>query len=229
MSETIGPITIVGTADEIASVRPFVMKAVPILGNRIKPVTVVFRPADRMPPRGDGGPSFGRSKLAARKILLLDEIEDYPVAKDLGHELCHFLDEDWLTKAQRVDLMAFMEPKPKGWGDDRIGKYVSLPSECFAAWGSAAIFGFNKPAWARFYRVRRIPQAAWEHVAEIALADRGPAEPEAPEPGPPPDPLQLRIDELETALRSAGAAVASASTEVAKIVEGVHTEGDGNA
>jgi hypothetical protein len=155
VSETVGQLTLTGTEAQNEAVRSAALKAQTVLGSRIQPITVVFR-AD-MPRRVDGGPSFGYARIGARRILLLDDLEEdgYQPAKTLAHELCHFLDADWLTRSQRVEIMALMTPRPNGWSDEVIaGKrhpYTGEPFECFAVYASAAVFGYRRPAYARLY------------------------------------------------------------------------------
>ncbi len=194
MSETVGQLTLTGTEAQNEAVRSAALKAQTVLGSRIQPITVVFR-AD-MPRRVDGGPSFGYARIGARRILLLDDLEEdgYQPAKTLAHELCHFLDADWLTRSQRVEIMALMTPRPNGWSDEVIaGKrhpYTGEPFECFAVYASAAVFGYRRPAYARLYD-RKIAADKWQQLAAIALADQAAAQPEPTEVEPSPTPADL--------------------------------------
>lgn len=199
-------LTVTGSLAFTTALKPAVDNINAVLGDRIKDVTVLAKPATAMPQRSDGGPSFGFWKAGLREIWLWDEIDEYPFAKTLGHEAVHVLDEDWLTQAQRSDLLTLMTPLPKRWYDQLIAgrkvKYKALPSECFAVYGSAALFGYRKPAYRSLF-VRRVPEAKWPTLAEMALKDYGHAQPE-PDPLPPiptpPDPAQARIDELTALL-----------------------------
>lgn len=147
-----------------------------LLGDRIKDVKVVLKSDEIMPERSDGGVSYGFWKAAKREVWLWDETDDYPVGKTLVHEAMHVLDDDWLTRAQRLEIIALMNPAPSTWKDQVIAgvvkKYVALPYEVFAVYASAAVFGFQKPAYRRLYR-RAIAPDKWPKLKEITLADMG--------------------------------------------------------
>lgn len=199
-------LTVTGSIAFTTALQPAVDNINSVLGPRIKDAVVLAKPATAMPQRSDGGPSFGFWKPSLREIWMWEDIDEYPYVKTLGHEACHVLDEDWLTQDQRRDLMALMLPLPKRWYDQFIAgkkvKYKALPSECFAVYGSAALFGFKKPAYKSLF-VRRVPETKWADLAAKSLADYGHAQPE-PDPLPPiptpPDPAQARIDELTALL-----------------------------
>lgn len=174
------------------------------LGNRIKPVRIVLKTADEMPPRSDGGNATGFWKSAKREVWLWDEIDDYPVAKTLAHEAMHVLDDDWLTRTQRLEIIALMSPSPVDWKDQMIEgikrKYIALPYEVFAVYASAAIGGFEKPAYRRMFK-RSIPSDKFLRLEEIALRDAGAADrgKDSDEVGMPPDEADEIAEQLADA------------------------------
>lgn len=218
-------IDLVGPAADVERLQGMRSTLINALGNRIKATSVVLKPAEDMPKRSDGGPSFGYWKQGLRQIWLWEETDDYPVGKTLAHEAMHVLDQDWLTRTQRLDLLKLMAPAPTAWGDQNIGgvvhRYVSLPSEVFAVYASAAICGFPKPAYRSLFK-RQIPNGDWPKLAELALRDDGIADrvKEADDPVPsPPDSLadlQERLAATEAQLADANAAKQAA--ELSKAV-----------
>ena len=175
------------------------------LGSRIRPVSVLLKSADEMPKRSDGGPAFGFWRSGLRQVWLWNQTDAYPVGKTLAHEAMHVLDTDWLTKAQRQKLMELMAPAPTKWNDQRIEgvlrKYVSLPSEIFAVYASAAIGRFPRPAYRSLF-IREIAPEKWDAMRELILEDDGPAEEEeeaTEEVFTPPDPFQEFAKQLQDA------------------------------
>lgn len=185
------------------------------LGDRIEPVSVVLKTGDEMPERSDGGPSFGFWKAGQREIWLWEETDEYPVDKTFAHEAMHVVDTDWLTRGQRLDIIELMSPTPTAWGDQSIGgvihKYVALPFEVFAVYASAAIGGFQRPAYMALFK-RRVTVDKWPTLAELTLRDDGPADRMAEvvdAVASPPDPmaeLQAQLLTVRTKLAEAVAA-----------------------
>src|SRR5688572_7950487 len=126
------------SAAQVPEITTMVATLTQVLGTRIKDVSVILKPAAGMPERSDDGVSYGFWKAGLRQIWLWDETDNYPVAKTLAHEAMHVIDTDWLTRPQRLEIIALMEPMPTGWGDQMIDgvkkKYVGLPSEAFAVY-----------------------------------------------------------------------------------------------
>jgi hypothetical protein len=218
----------VGDAAKVPGIVRMANKLNEKLGDKIKSASIILKPAEgppgqSMPERSDGGPATGFWKAGRREIWLLDELDDYPVAKTLAHEAMHVLDTDYLTRAQKLEIVALMQPLPKTWSDQSVNgvfrKYVGLPSEVFAVYASAAMGGFPRPAYRRLFK-RSIPRLHWKRLEEIALrandpADRGKDPPE--EVVMPPDPLDEVERQLAETQKQLQDALARVNTLQAKV------------
>lgn len=206
MGELIGPYNLTGTLEQNAILKPMAVGMADILalpndprGWRVLVTNVRIRERDKMPwavvPGGDaaGGDDkypdgvrargFWNHKSARGDILLSDDLFAAPdgspelARKTFAHEGTHQLDDQWMLKSNERSIRDNFEPDASGW-----------PSEAFAVYGSAAIFGFDDPPYRSFYKGYRIPKAKWPETKEEALRDNHPVEPVPPEPIPePPD------------------------------------------
>jgi hypothetical protein len=109
-------------------------------------------------------------------ILLADDLFSRPelARKTFAHEGTHQLDAQWMLKSNEKSIKPSFDPDAAGW-----------PSEEFAVYGSAAIFGFTNPPYTKYYKDYRIPMGEWPKVKAAALRDDHPVEP-VPEPPVPP-------------------------------------------
>lgn len=204
------PLTAVGPAALVPAVKATATKLTQLLAGRLGPnldVSVVFKTAERMPPRPDGGPSRGYWKAGLKEIWLWEKTDRYPVEKTLAHEAMHVLATFWLTEAQRNDIIELMKPRPLHWRDKTIGivtyEYAASPFEVYAVYGSAAMVGFDKPAYRSLYR-RHIDEGDWPKLRDIIVRTtdhdvRG-EEPDLVESAPiPPDTIDEAAEELAEA------------------------------
>lgn len=177
----IGPVMLAGTDAQNALLTPFVQVAVDLLGIRIKPLTIEVRARANMPryrdPRPGDSPTDGHAegywRGTVRKILIADDVlPRTDLEETIGHELVHVLFDDWLSTAQKATLLSYLDPRPENYSDTMVnGKdygYPALPEECIAVWGSAALFGFIKPAYASLYK-RRIASTIYPVVKTLML------------------------------------------------------------
>ena len=165
----------VGAVEQDSSLKAMVGDLNRLLGNRLgEQVEVILQPAAAMPKRPDGGRAFGLTKPGRREIWLWDAVDRYPAAETLAHEAMHVLDVFWLTDTQRNEIMELMTPSPSHWEDRTIGqatfRYAAMPHEVFAVYASAAIVGFDRPAFRSLYE-RRIDEAKWDSLARVVLRD----------------------------------------------------------
>jgi hypothetical protein len=224
----------VGAAAKVPGIVNMAAKLNAKLGDKIKKASILLKPEEgppgqSMPERSDGGPSYGFWKAGRREIWLWDAVDEYPVQKTLAHEAMHVLDTDYLTRAQKLEILALMEPMPKSWNDQRVNgvfkKYVGLPSEVFAVYGSAAFAGFRRPAYKRLFK-RSIPKAKWPRLEEIALRANNPADrgqDPADEVSSPPDPL----DDVAKQLAETQQKLQTALAKVDKLQAKVNAMGGG--
>jgi len=173
------PLTPIGAAKQVEAIKVTAARLNDLLGNRINSADILLKTDDEMPARTDGGPSFGFWKAGLRQVWLWEEVDEYPVIKTLAHEAMHVLDDDWLTGPQRDDIRDLMDPKPQTWKDDFVmgkrKKYVALPYETFAVYGSKAIgdLGFARPAYRGLF-VRTIHPTDMDKLRDILDRDDGP-------------------------------------------------------
>lgn len=194
MTLLIGQVTLNGSDAQNARMQPFVQAAVDLLGDRFKPVTVEVRTRVSMPryrdPRPGDKPTDGHAegfwRAGPRRILIADDViprDDLP--ETLGHEWIHLLFEDWFTPGQKRTLLGYLDPRPENYSDTQVnGKdrgYPALPEECIAVWGSAALFGFAKPAYSSLYK-RTISGVVYPAVKAVMLGTLPPAPIPAPDP-----------------------------------------------
>jgi hypothetical protein len=181
MSEQIGRVTIYGTPNEITALTAFVEEATELLGTRIDRLDLYTRERANMPiafkredgtvVRARGFWSDRRRQMGISKDLFgkdLDLLRD----KTVGHEFVHVIFSDWLTRWHRRQLLPLITPDADGWNDMSIGDdwqgYVADPSEALACYGSAALFGWVKPAYSTLY-TRRIAQADYPKTKALML------------------------------------------------------------
>jgi hypothetical protein len=179
----VGRLTLSGTPEQTKALRPFAKRVRKIIGDRIDPVVVTVLPRASMPlyrdPRPGDGPTDGRAegywRGNARKILLADDLFDGtagPLDETLGHEIIHVLFDDWIMPEQRRQLLPLLHPEPVNWSDTMVNGvdkgYPAIPEECVCVWGSAALFGFDPPAYDKLYK-RRFVEADYAEVARILL------------------------------------------------------------
>ena len=227
---------IIGTQIQKDSISGMADALTATLGNKIKDVTVVFKAADDMKRRSDGGPSNGYWTRSKRQISLREELDEYNVEKTFAHEVMHVVDTDWLTDDQRKEIVKLMDPPPEDWKDMAIDgermKYVSDPSEVFAVYASAAIADLEKPAYTRMY-LRSIVQPRWGDLKSLIMrgddkGDRGSTDVE--EIVVPPDTaedLQDQLRETKKKLNDAKAALLPLQNELTdtkKALEGAKGE-----
>lgn len=196
MSVIVGQLTL--PDDQAAALNPIAQRIAAMLANRIEPVTIVVKPRADMPEYLPGKHARGYWKERTRKILLADDLfaAGEPLDETLGHEVVHTLFSDWLTKWHRNELLALVTPAPDSFGDLSVDDlhvgYPASAEECCCVWGSAAIFGFDPPAYVGIYK-RTIAKSDLPAVREILLND--------PDMGPPPvdpcQPLRDRVAILE--------------------------------
>lgn len=182
VEELVGRVTISGTQTQIEKVKPFVKKATDLLDRRIDPLTLRIVPRADMPVafiKKDGTIVRAEGHWSDRRNLmrLADDVfgpkQDLLRDKILGHEFTHTVFSDWLGKWHRRQLLPVITPAADNWNDLTIGDtwegYVADPSEALACYGSAALFGWAKPAYSTLY-LRRIAQADYPKVKAILLA-----------------------------------------------------------
>jgi hypothetical protein len=178
----IGRVTITGTEDQITKLTPFVKKATDLLDTRIDRFDLKVVPRSDMPvayKKNDGtivraeGHWSDRRRLMRLADDLFRPIDEKERDKVLGHEFVHTLFSDWLGKWHRRQLLPLIKPPADNWNDMTIGDtyegYVADPSEALACYGSAALFGWVKPAYASIY-LRRIAQADYPKTKTLLLA-----------------------------------------------------------
>lgn len=182
MQEKIGPVTMIGTQAELDMMRAFVTTATTLLGTRIDPFTLETREREQMPiafVKKNGDIVYARGHWSSRKrrmlcskdllVAALDLLRD----KTLGHEFVHVLFSDWLGKWHRKQLLPLITPEADDWNDMTISDtwegYVADPSEALACYGSAALFGWAKPAYSTLY-TRRILQSDYPKAKTLLLA-----------------------------------------------------------
>jgi hypothetical protein len=182
MSSTIGQLTF--PDDRANELSQFATRVRNELGTKIDPVTIVVKPRAQMKryrdPKPGDGPNDGRARgywhEDSRTIDLADDLfaPGQPLDETLGHEVIHALFSDWVTKGHRRQLLPLISPTPTGFGDQSINDadigYPASPEECCAVWGSAAIFGFDPPAYVGLYK-RNIAKANLPTLREILLSD----------------------------------------------------------
>jgi hypothetical protein len=182
MEHQIGRVTIVGSQAEIDALTTFVTTATDLLGRRIDPFTLETRARENMPiafKKADGTVVRARGLWSDRRRRMLISQDLFGTGlqllrdKTVGHEFVHALFSDWLTRWHRRQLLPFINPDADGWNDLTIGDdwqgYVADPSEALACYGSAALFGWTKPAYSTLYS-RRILQADYPKVKALLLA-----------------------------------------------------------
>lgn len=182
MTQTVvvGKIAMMGTGAQIDMLKPFLAKANVLIGHCIEPVEVRVKARTDMPLYAPGKHAMGYWRARPRRILLADDCFDPDkhnlAARTLGHELVHVMDGDWFRRWHRRHLLIYLNPEPDNWTDGNIGDthvgYEALPYECVATWGSAALFGWSRPAYSRLYK-RKFLAADFEAVRAIMLEDRG--------------------------------------------------------
>lgn len=182
VSEQIGRVRVTGTQAQVDALRPFVTKATKLLDTRIDPLELSVRPRAKMPSYGtaaDGTAlrSRGHWSSRLRRMLIADDLFQEGDAllrdKTLGHEFVHVLFSDWMGKWHRRQLLPLITPPCDGWNDMTIGDkfigYPADPDEALACYGSAALFGWAKPAYSTLYK-RRILQEDYPKTKSLLLA-----------------------------------------------------------
>jgi hypothetical protein len=182
MDTIIGRVTVKGTDEEVAALTPFVTKATTLLGTRIDPFNLLTRERSKMPVYGyeaDGTPLRARGHWSSRlrRMLVSKDLfqkgETLERDKVLGHEFVHVIFSDWMGKWHRRQLLPVIQPPADSWNDLTIGDkyegYFADPSEALACYGSAALFGWAKPAYASIY-LRRITQENFPKTKTILLS-----------------------------------------------------------
>lgn len=201
----IGPWTLKGTDAQNAILKPMAenMHGVLLLPDgtsRVKPCNVMVRKRDEMPwarkpdAAGKGG-IRAEGFWTGKNQLLADDLFSKPelTRKTFAHETMHQLDDQWMLNSNRRDIKPLFDPDAAGW-----------PSEPFAVYGSAALFGFTRPPYKRFYPEYTIPRSSWPSVKQIALRD------DRPPTVTPPDPCA----ECEAQLDAANLLIADLKTQV---------------
>ncbi len=177
----IGPFTFKMTQGQFDALVGFANRANALMGRLIDPVEIVVRKRTEMPKYGPGPKDFSRGfwRSGPRRILLADDIFDpkKPLLdeKTLGHEVFHVIQDDHFTRFHRRRLLPFITPEADNWNDMTIGDefkgYPALPYEAMACYGSAALFGWEKPAYSSLY-LRKIEAADFDEVKAITLIVR---------------------------------------------------------
>lgn len=180
--KVVGHVTIHGTDAQVNALTPFITTATDLLGRRIDLLDLEVRARDKMPvafvkDNGTVVHAEGHWSDRLRRMLVADDLFGDGLAlkrdKTLGHEFVHVLYSDWFTKWHRRQLLPLLTPEADNWFDETIGDewmgYVAAPTEGFACWGSAALFGWDKPAYSTLY-LRRIRTVDFPHAKQITLA-----------------------------------------------------------
>jgi hypothetical protein len=149
----IGPFDFDFRATELQkdTIKPALEEMATIVGDRLKPITLVPKTAQQMPDYAPGLHAYGVwkgwvTKNNRREIWYWDEVDRYRVRPTIQHEGMHAFDSHAMDEAKRAEVMALMAPKPLKWTSGRYwGKY---PYECYAVFGSAALFGIVYPPYA---------------------------------------------------------------------------------
>jgi hypothetical protein len=205
---TVGHLTFSDEPAIVAALTPIAQRIAANLADRIKDVTIVVKPRAEMPEYLPGMHARGYWREGKRRILLADDLFNpgEPLEKTLGHEVVHTLFTDSVANPRLVQLLPLMSPVPEHFkdewiGDEKVG-YEASPEECCCVWGSAAIFGFDPPAYVDIYK-RSIAKADLAKLRGILLANEG---------VPTPDPceqviarnkaLEARIKEISTDLET---------------------------
>lgn len=179
-TKQIGQITLEGTKAELDALTPFTKKAVDLLSHRIDAFNLKVVARADMPIAGqtkDGKiiRAEGHWSLRLRLMRLADDLFDRQLLLDKteGHEFVHVLQSDWFGRWHRRKLLPFLTPPADNWNDLTIGDnylgYIADPIEGFACWDSAALFGWEKPAYSTLYE-RKIRATDFAAVKEISLA-----------------------------------------------------------
>ena len=169
------------------AVKPVLIALDAVIGSLIEPVTIWFRPPEKMPfyaPRKRAyGLWHGYEPLRNRReIWLRNDIAQDPneAKKLLAHEVVHVLDDDYMNRDQRRDAIKLMHPQPDKWRDTVInGKdygYPATPFETFAVYGSTALVDFvslgassDKPAYTGIF-MRSVDEADWPKLRQVILS-----------------------------------------------------------
>jgi hypothetical protein len=196
MTEVVGQLTLDGTDAQIDALGPFATRIEAVVGKRIQPVTVRIRARTNMPryrdPKPGDKPEDGHArgywKSPNRTILLADDLFALgePLDETLGHEVVHVLFDDWIKGAPKKALLRYLQPLPENYTDTTIAErdkgYPANPEECLAVYGSAALFGFNPPAYTTLFK-RLVPKTSLAEVKALMLGAL-PVEPPVPAPDP---------------------------------------------
>jgi hypothetical protein len=185
MGVVIGPYSLEGTDAQNAILAPMAQTMADTLEQRVQATHVRVLPRNQMPwakkpdQQGNGGiraRGFWDAKRYPDDILLADDLFPTPelARKTFAHEGIHQLDAQWMLQSNRKDIKPLFDPDAAGW-----------PSEEFAVYGSAAIFGFRNPPYTTYYNDYILPPTSWPNVKAYALRDDHPVE---PPPTIPPDP-----------------------------------------
>lgn len=171
----IGPWTLTGTDAQNEILMPMYAKMAGILAlpsgdSRVKPAQVRILPRDQMPWAIKPGTSikYPQGVRAAgywngtNQLIAADQFaKGASHVRKLGaHETAHQLEDQWMLRSNERDIKPLFDPDP-----------AAFPSEEFAVYGSAAIFGFTDPPYTTFYDDYVIPKAAWPKVKQFALRD----------------------------------------------------------
>lgn len=219
----IGQLTLKGTDAQNAILAPMAetMAAVLLLPDgtsRIKPANVIVRKRSEMPwarkpdAAGKGG-IRARGFWTGRNQLLADDLFPTPdlCRKTFAHETVHQLDDQWLLNSNRRAIKPLFEPDAAGW-----------PAEPYAVYASAALFGFTKPPYTKFYPDFVVPVSEWPKLKEFSLRDDRPVPPVDPD-----DEIIARLvaelaaaNELLVDLQTGNQEIAAQSLELANKAQG---------
>lgn len=168
----LGALTIEGTQGQLDLIMPTARQVPTVLGARVKPVTLRFVPLATMPDYVPGHKARGLYKARKRLIWLADSL-DYPVERTAGHELTHWLIDDWFTPWHRDAVLPFLTPEADSWADHTINgvtdAYRNDVNEAVTVYLSGALYGYAKPAFTSIYGYS-VPRASWGDLRSIALA-----------------------------------------------------------
>lgn len=179
--QIIGRVTTHGTQAQVEALESFVKEATDVLGTRIDRLDLEVADRSKMPVafvKDDGTKVRAEGHWSERRRLmrcaddLFEAQKDLLRDKTLGHEFVHVLFSDWMGKWHRRQLLPLISPPADNWSDLTIGDnwlgYVADPSEALACYGSAALFGWTKPAYSTLYK-RRILQTDYSKAKALLL------------------------------------------------------------
>ncbi len=87
----------------------------------------------------------------------------------MQHEALHAYDQLYLNARDdiRADVMSLMDPEPEIWHGGKT--WAKFPFECYAVYGSAALFNIAKPVYANLLS-RKIAVSNFPDLRDLLLS-----------------------------------------------------------